>query len=88
MERIFSEVILNTLSHCSILNLIESVVKGDYMTKLDIAYEDTKVFINANPTLKEKALEVFYWMEQEIEDGASEDNEYELFITGLEDLLA
>ena len=43
------------------------------MTRLDIAYEDTKVFINAHPTLKEKALEVFYWMEQEIEDGASED---------------
>jgi hypothetical protein len=57
------------------------------MTRLDIAYEDTKVFINAHPTLKEKALEVFYWMEQEIEDGASEDNEYELFATGLEDLL-
>ena len=80
-------MIHDTSSHCFILNLIESVVKGDYITKLDIAYEDTKVFINANPTLKEKALEVFYWMEQEIEDGASEDNEYELFITGLEDLL-
>ena len=57
------------------------------MTKLSTAFEYTKVFINANPILTEKALEVFYLMEQEIEDGASEDNEYELFITGLEDLL-
>ena len=57
------------------------------MTKLDIAYEDAKVFINAHPTLEEKAMEVFYLMEQEVEDGASEDNEFELFVTGLEDLL-
>ena len=57
------------------------------MTKLDIAYEDTKVFINAHPTLEEKAMEVFYLMEQEVEDGSSEDNEFELFVTGLEDLL-
>ena len=42
---------------------------------------------NAHPILKEKALEVFYWMEQEIEEGSSEDNEFELFVTGLEDLL-
>tara|TARA_B110000285_G_C14599634_1_gene370054 strand:+ start:305 stop:487 length:183 start_codon:yes stop_codon:yes gene_type:complete len=57
------------------------------MTKLDIAYEDAKVFINAHPTLEEKAMEVFYLMEQEVEDGSSEDNEFELFVTGLEDLL-
>ena len=57
------------------------------MTKLSTAFEYTKAFINANPTLKEKALEVFYWMEQEIEEGSSEDNEFELFVTGLEDLL-
>tara|TARA_R110000803_G_scaffold92475_1_gene159991 strand:- start:253 stop:438 length:186 start_codon:yes stop_codon:yes gene_type:complete len=57
------------------------------MTKLDIAYEDTKVFINENPSLKENAIQAFNLMEQEIEDGSSADNEYELFITGLEDLL-
>ena len=59
----------------------------DYMTKLDIAYEETKVFINENPSLKENAIQAFNLMEQEIEDGSSEDNEYELFVTGLEDLL-
>ena len=57
------------------------------MTKLSTAFEYTKVFINAHPTLEEKAMEVFYLMEQEVEDGASEDNEFELFVTGLEDLL-